>query len=400
MLDFTALPPEINSTRMYAGAGVGALLAAVAEWSVLATELFTAAQGIQSVIEGLLAGPFLGLSALALGQAVTPYVIWLTTTATAAELTANQATLAADAYEAAYSMTVPPETVFANRVETAALVVTNLLGQNTPAIAEKQAEYAVMWVQDAAAMLGYQAGVVAAVLGTVPFEAAPEVVSDLGLAQGALVAQQALSPVAQATNQGITATSQLGTSQVSKPVEVASSQALSGPATTAAKPLWGGVAQHLSPMSNLVGMTNNGVSMLGQGVSQTNTLSSMMKGFMPTASKAAEGAAKAMQGVAESMGRGPLGSGVNVSGNLGRSASVGALRVPEAWATANQGVAQVRGLPLTSMAAAAEGGSGQMMNGLPMAPMGSNGSGGIGGVNTALRLQPKAFVMPRNLAGG
>ena len=39
MLDFGALPPEINSGRMYVGAGSGPLLAAAAAWDELATEL-------------------------------------------------------------------------------------------------------------------------------------------------------------------------------------------------------------------------------------------------------------------------------------------------------------------------------------------------------------------------
>ncbi len=37
MLDYGALPPEINSTRMYAGPGSAPLIAAAAAWDVLAT---------------------------------------------------------------------------------------------------------------------------------------------------------------------------------------------------------------------------------------------------------------------------------------------------------------------------------------------------------------------------
>jgi len=39
MLDFGALPPEVNSGRMYLGAGSGPLLAAAAAWDALAGEL-------------------------------------------------------------------------------------------------------------------------------------------------------------------------------------------------------------------------------------------------------------------------------------------------------------------------------------------------------------------------
>jgi hypothetical protein len=45
-----------------------------------------------------------------------------------------------------------PGAVTANRVTLAALVATNFLGQNTPALAAAEAQYAEMWAQDVAAM--------------------------------------------------------------------------------------------------------------------------------------------------------------------------------------------------------------------------------------------------------
>lgn len=39
-MDFGALPPEINSTRMYAGAGAAPLMAAGATWNGLAVPWF------------------------------------------------------------------------------------------------------------------------------------------------------------------------------------------------------------------------------------------------------------------------------------------------------------------------------------------------------------------------
>ncbi|MGA9675162.1 MAG: PPE domain-containing protein, partial [Mycobacterium sp.] len=38
MLDFAALPPEINSGRMYAGPGSGPMLTAAVAWDELAAE--------------------------------------------------------------------------------------------------------------------------------------------------------------------------------------------------------------------------------------------------------------------------------------------------------------------------------------------------------------------------
>ncbi len=54
-------------------------------------------------------------------------------------------------------MTVPPPLIAANRAQLMALIATNFLGQNTPAIAATEAQYTEMWVQDAIAMYGYAA---------------------------------------------------------------------------------------------------------------------------------------------------------------------------------------------------------------------------------------------------
>ena len=65
-------------------------------------------------------------------------------------------------------MTVPPPEIAANRSLLAALVATNFLGMNTPAIAATEAQYAEMWAQDAVAMYGY-AGSSAAATVLSPF---------------------------------------------------------------------------------------------------------------------------------------------------------------------------------------------------------------------------------------
>ena len=52
-MDYGALPPEINSARMYAGPGAGSMLAAAAAWNGLAAELRSVASSYGSVISGL-----------------------------------------------------------------------------------------------------------------------------------------------------------------------------------------------------------------------------------------------------------------------------------------------------------------------------------------------------------
>ncbi|MBS2079691.1 PPE domain-containing protein, partial [Mycobacterium tuberculosis] len=54
MLDFGALPPEINSGRMYAGPGSGPMMAAAAAWDEIAAEVGVAASGYNSVVTELI----------------------------------------------------------------------------------------------------------------------------------------------------------------------------------------------------------------------------------------------------------------------------------------------------------------------------------------------------------
>ena len=90
-----------------------------------------------------------------MAAAAAPYAVWMSTTAAQAEQAAAQAMAAASAYEAAFAMTVPPPVIAANRSLTMMLIATNVLGQNTAAIAASEAQYAEMWAQDSAAMEGY-----------------------------------------------------------------------------------------------------------------------------------------------------------------------------------------------------------------------------------------------------
>lgn len=410
MFDFAALPPETNSTRMYLGAGSGPILAAAAAWTVLAKELTAAAQGLQSVVEALLM-TFVGESAAALAERVIPYGGWLGQNAAGAELTATQLMAAASAYETAFTTTVPPLLVFANRAQVCLLMMTNIFGQNSPAIAANEAEYAEMWIQDATAMVSYQACAMEAVGATKAFTAAPQMVSEIALAQEVsaaerAVAQVALDQMADEEVNAILSRTETLQPQLGQQVQVGASMphAVPDPSSATSASLWGGFAQHLSPVNDLCSMINNNAGMVNTSFSLVNGMGSVMKSFAPTATKAAESAVQTMGSAAvQSVSRGLLSSspGGQVTARLGRAASIGLLRVPESWTAASQPVTPAaRVLPLASMAAGAESEPASLMGGLPMAPMAPIGGGGTGSVNTTLRIQPKTFVMPRNPAGG
>ena len=59
-MDFGSYPPEVNSARMYAGAGSGPMLSAAEAWDGLAAELHATANSYQSVVSGLTAGTVAG----------------------------------------------------------------------------------------------------------------------------------------------------------------------------------------------------------------------------------------------------------------------------------------------------------------------------------------------------
>ncbi|MFC5331371.1 PPE domain-containing protein [Mycobacterium branderi] len=138
------------------------MLAAAAAWGGVAAELNSAATSYEAAVVELTGSSWLGPASASMAAAAATYVSWLRATAERAELSANQANAAAAAYEAVFAATVPPPVIAANRAQLMALVATNVLGQNTSAIAATEALYDEMWAQDAAAMYGYAASSAAA----------------------------------------------------------------------------------------------------------------------------------------------------------------------------------------------------------------------------------------------
>ncbi|QLL09964.1 PPE family protein [Mycobacterium vicinigordonae] len=193
-MEFGALPPEINSARIYSGPGSAPLMQAAASWAQLASELHATADSYNAVLAGLTSEEWLGPSSLSMAAAATPYVAWMRATATQAEQAGAQALAAANAYEAAYAATVPPAEIAANRSTTMSLVQTNVFGQNTPAIATSEADYGEMWAQDIVAMDGY-AGNSQAAAQLTPFVPPPATTNDTALL-GETAASAAAAPAA------------------------------------------------------------------------------------------------------------------------------------------------------------------------------------------------------------
>jgi PPE-repeat protein len=276
-MDFGGLPPEVNSARMYLGPGPTTLLAASAGWESLAAELQSAASGYQSAISTLTDESWTGPSSASMEAAVTPYVVWLRSTATQCEEAADQATAAAAAYESAYAMTVPPPLIAANRIQLATLIATNLFGQNTPAIMGAEAEYSEMWAQDATAMYNYAANSASASVFTT-FSSPPKTTNPNGLAgQAGTVAQTAGSKAQTSSTQLLSSVTQalqnLATPGSSSSTGLSSAAAanVSGLATsTASAP-----ASALSSLTGTSGNTAKTAGAAGALASLTGALDSL-----------------------------------------------------------------------------------------------------------------------------
>lgn len=111
------------------------MLAAAAAWEGLSAELGTAATEFSSVTSGLVSGSWQGASAAAMAAAAAPYAGWLSAAAASAESSAVQAKAVVAAFEAVVATAVHPEVIAANRSQFVSLALSNIFGQNTPAIA-------------------------------------------------------------------------------------------------------------------------------------------------------------------------------------------------------------------------------------------------------------------------
>ncbi|MGH7732825.1 MAG: PPE family protein [Gemmatimonadales bacterium] len=370
-MDFGLLPPEINSGRMYAGPGPGPMLAAAAAWDGLASELGSTASSYQSVVEGLTSGAWQGPSSASMAAAAAPYVTWMNASAAQAEQTATQARAAAAAYETAFAATVPPPVIAANRSLLMTLIATNILGQNTPAIAATEAHYAAMWAQDAAAMYGY-AGSAATATQLTPFSEPPQTTNPSGAASHtAAVAQttgtSASSNIATQLSQLITsvpnALQSLATTVTSSPT-TGSTNLLSGlslpqlasvtlpPGLSTDLTNWNTIWSTLTGPFSIQGMTSiPGGPFLSFGQLYAYGHNGQASAAFLAGPKPITGALAPIAGEMQHLSSAGLGGGP-VSGAMGRAAVVGSMSVPQGWTESAPAIRTLASVLPTNLAAA------------------------------------------------
>ena len=354
-MDFGLLPPEVNSARMYAGPGAGPMLAAAAAWDGLAAQLHLTAASYSSEISGLAAG-WQGPSSAAMAAAAAPYVGWMSTTATQAEQTAAQARVAAAAYEAAFAATVPPPVIAANRSLLMALIATNFLGQNTPAITATETLYAEMWAQDATAMFGY-ADSSAMASAVTPFTEPPQTTNPAAAGGQAAAVAHAVGSAAGGHAQTLVSTAPQLISAVPQSLQSLASPVSVAPAASAtADPpslvsLLGDLTGPFSPFQ-LVGPGLTGYLFSSEPTGLVSVGGSVAELSQKVSALPAAGSGELLEG-----GLGPgtrvVGSTAGVSADIGRASLVGRLSVPQSWASAAPAIKPVAMvLPDSSLGAA------------------------------------------------
>jgi PPE-repeat protein len=413
-MDFGNYPPEINSVRMYAGAGAGPLVVAAEAWDALAGELHSVANSYQSVVSGLTAGPWMGPASASMSAAAASYAAWLRATAAQAEETGAQAKSAAAAYQAAFSATVPPPIVAANRSLLSTLIATNVFGMNTQAIAANEAQYGEMWAQDTAAMYGYAASSASATQLT-PFNPPQQNTNPTGLAGQSAAASQATGSAAGNAQSTI----QQAFSSVPNALQSLSTAApAASTAATASDPL--------STLSNLisifldapsaiatfaadipfgvVGVTALPLDIIGAGTGlHTDKIVSGWAGQEPW-----PGEGDQPPTAFPAIITGPIESSAattSLSAGLGEANTVGALSVPPTWTIATPAVRPVAmtlpalpdngAVPAAATAAAGKAGSSGVFGEMAVASMAGRAIGGTlgtgvgrGGTGTRAAARP------------
>ena len=344
-MSFMMFPPELNSSLMYSGAGSGPLMAAASAWDEVAADLESAAASYQSVLAQLTGTAWSGPTSARMAAATAPYVDWLAGTAGQAAQTSAQARFAAAAYESAFAGTIPPAVIAANRALLAALVATNFLGQNTPAIAATEAQYMEMWFQDGLTMDTYATVAQQAVV--LPQQTPAPTPSDGGTSANAAAAAQSTANSASSTGTNLAtalqnlfpslssnSTSSNGLSgAASTALPAATTSALSSDASTVATTATGSIlpvqaAYYLTmfasmPAKMLISMSNS--------MSASQAMQAGQQAMLADVTSLLDSKMKTMMaGISGQM----RGFGSAISAQLASAGKLGGLSVPNGWAQA------------------------------------------------------------------
>jgi PPE-repeat protein len=332
--------------------------------------LHSAALSYQNVVTQLSSEEWLGTASATMAQAAAPYAEWLSTTAVQAEEAATQANAAAAAYETAFSSVVPPPVIAANRAQVQHLTQTNVLGQNTGAIAQLEAQYGEYWAQDAGAMYGY-AGQSSSATKVTTFKDAPQVTNPSGQAtQNAAVTNATANSTATNTSKALQSLAQPAATTTTNATNATSSTSSTSSVSSAIS----SYSPYASVFYSTEGLPYFSVGMGNFGVQMAKTLG-LLGGAAPAAAKALPG----LGGLGGMLGGGA--AAAHPVAAIGSAASIGGkLSVPVSWSGAPVAPAIGHAIPVSTVSAAPEaaGGPGNVLGGMPLTGAGAAGHGAAG----------------------
>ncbi|MCV7092060.1 PPE domain-containing protein, partial [Mycobacterium interjectum] len=263
----------------------------------------------------------------------------------------------------------PPAAVAANRAQLMALISTNILDQNTPAIFMTEFEYMEMWAQDVAAMLGYHGGAMGVAAALPAFSLPPVSLTGLLTAPLAGVASQVAglgasavgalaAPLAPVTAVVVPAVSEVTGLASALPLSSLQSvaQVVMMPASMMMSPIM---------MAAQAGMSASNSAALAGTKGAAGALDATK--FVSSAVPAGKG-----------LGGGGFGGLGGASANLGGARLVGAMSVPPTWqgsTPARMVSAAMSGLGGEVPGAAAAAGGAPAGGGMPLMPMPMGGMG-------------------------
>ena len=402
-MSFSLIPPEINSALMYQGAGSGPLLEAATAWDGLAADLEATATQYQTAITNLTTGTWLGPSSAHMAAASQPYIAWLQSTAAEAAQTGTQAKAAAGAYQTAYASMVPPPVISANRAELTTLVSNNFLGQNTGAIAQNEAEYLDMWIQDALGMDTYQANSTGA-SAALPAQTAAPLVTSGAQAAAAAPADTETDALIVAILNGVAALfggPSTGTGALTSlagfdtwlPTVVSAVAANPSAALLPVQATYYMGMLGSTPARMFMSSGGGGASGAGAGA-----LDGMKDSLLANVSKLVDGKAETvMAGVGGQLSKWGAGIQSGIQAQMAHAMHAGGLSVPHGWHTgAAPDMSRAAPLMPTNSVAAPS-----MTTGLPTSPFSQGLMGALAGRGmSAMGSKVAAKVMPRSPAGG
>ncbi|OBK80432.1 hypothetical protein A5649_12535 [Mycolicibacter heraklionensis] len=396
-MSFSIFPPEINSGLIYTGPGSSPLLEAAAAWAQLSSELMTSATATHSVIANL-DSTWTGAGSAAATASTAPYVAWLEQASATAANNAALATQAAALFEAARAASVPPAVIAANRAMLLALISTNFFGQNTPLIQATEHQYEVMWATDGAAMDTYSGSAEAnnnalQQLSTPPQSAQATAQGTPGSADGGpVITPPGNGPSGYdfATIGGLLDAVGLPSTMLGEKAAATTISSVLSPISSASMPAM--MLVRLLPMlmqfARMGGAAGATGALAGQSAAGgAGTLMTQIGDFVNDKLQGAVGVLA-----------GHFSSATNaISAKLGQAASMGALKVPQAWSMAADGMVRAAPvLPATTVSAPVQ----TMSGGLPGGPFGHAMMGAMAGRGMGAMAAKAPKVMPRSPAGG